>query len=66
MFRFMKQPLNGHINEYMYKYWFANNKNIFVIKNKMTCGLKHQQTGRDVCVGFVEFKTDKGIRFISK
>lgn len=42
MFRFMKQPLNGHIN----KYWLLNNKNIFEIKNKTTYDLKHQQTGR--------------------
>lgn len=46
MFRFMKQPLNGHINKNMYKYWLLNNKNIFEIKNKTTYDLKHQQTGR--------------------
>lgn len=46
MFRFIKQPLKGHINKNMYKYWFANNKNIFEIKNKTTYDLKHQQTGR--------------------
>lgn len=46
MFRFIKQPLNGHINKNMYKYWLLNNKNIFEIKNKTTYDLKHQQTGR--------------------
>lgn len=42
----MKQPLNGHINKNMYKYWLSNDKNIFEIKNKTTYDLKHQQTGR--------------------